>query len=79
MKKTLLIVLCFCFVLSFASCSEGENSDYVSFEPFFNDENDDWKTSLLYKAGLSNIVEPEGEKVFKEEENGNFSFKILEE
>ncbi len=81
MKKTFFILMSICLTLSFASCGEvaesvETESDDIKYEQSYADENNDWKRSLLSKAGLDNVEEPEGEKVFTTDENGNVTFTV---
>jgi hypothetical protein len=76
LKKLFALFICVCVSASLASCGEGTESSEIVYEQSYDDGGDDWKLSLLSRAGLDLIEEPEGEKVFKEDENGNFTFTI---
>ena len=75
MKKIIFVLLASLAVLSMASCGEKAESSNAFIEQSYEDTSS-WKKSLLAKAGLAEIAEPEGEKVFTEDENGNFKFTM---
>ncbi len=75
MKKVILSLITLCIVFSCASCgSEDDSSE--SFIVSYEVEEDGWNRSLLSKAGLDNIIEPEGEKSFTEDGDGNIVFTV---
>ena len=76
MKKVFLCLISICLVLSFASCEDKTESKEIVYEQSYDDEATEWKPSLLSKAGLDNIEEPEGKKVFSKDENGNVTFTV---
>ncbi len=74
LKKVLFLILSLAFVFSLTSCNEEDKSQFEALS--FDDASSEWKPSLLYKAGLENMVEPDGTKTFSEDENGNVTFTV---
>ncbi len=76
MKKLATIILSAILALSLTACSEETEHSDVEFEISYEVGEKGWNKTFLSRAGLDNIDEPEGTKIFSEDENGNVAFTI---